>query len=59
MSADSVATVWKFQDFSVSQILREITFGESRSSNTPVFAIFGELNSVDPVIFSLRNVHFS
>ena len=25
-------TVWKFQDFSITQILREINFGESRSS---------------------------
>ena len=24
-------TVWKFQDYSVSHILREINFGESRS----------------------------
>ena len=34
-------TVWKFQDFSVIQILREINFGESRSSKTAVFAILG------------------
>ena len=27
-------TVWKFQDFSVTQILREINFGECRSSKT-------------------------
>ena len=30
MSADSVATVWKFQDFPVIQILHEIDFGNSR-----------------------------
>ena len=29
-------TVWKFQDFSVNQILREINFEESRSSKTAV-----------------------
>ena len=31
--------VWKFQDFSVTQILREINVGESRNSKTAVFAI--------------------
>ena len=31
--------MWKFQDFSVIQILREIDFKESRSSKTAVFAI--------------------
>ena len=34
-------TVWKFQDFSVRQILREINFWESRSSKTAYFAILG------------------
>ena len=32
-------TVWKYQDFSVIQILREINFGESRSSKFAFFAI--------------------
>ena len=32
--------MWKLQDFSVTQILREINLGESRSSKTAVFAIF-------------------
>ena len=31
--------VWKFQDFPVSQILRENIFVESRSSKTAVFSI--------------------
>ena len=35
--------MWKFQDFSVIQILREINFGESRSTKTAVFAISGSL----------------
>ena len=35
-------TVWKFHDFSVIQILREITFGQSRSSKTAVFRHFVE-----------------
>ena len=26
------STVWKFQDFSITQILREIDFGDSRSA---------------------------
>ena len=33
-------TVWKFQDFSVTQILCEINFEVSRSSKTPVFCHF-------------------
>ena len=31
------ALVWKFQDFSATQILREINFGEFRSTKTAVF----------------------
>ena len=37
-------TVWKFQDFSVIQILREINFGGSGSSKTAVFANLGALD---------------
>ena len=44
----------KFHDFSVIQILREINFGESRSSKITVFAIFGALNIVDLINFSLQ-----
>ena len=33
-------TVWKFQDFSVIQILREINFGGSRSCETGIFYHF-------------------
>ena len=32
-------TVWKFQHFSVTQILRDINFGESKSSKNAFFAI--------------------
>ena len=39
-------TVWKFQDFSIIQILREINFGESGSSEAAVFAFFEGLNFV-------------
>jgi len=40
-------TVWNFQDFSVTQILREINFEKCRSSKTAYFAILGALNFVD------------
>ena len=36
----------KFQDFSVTQILREITFEESRSSKSAIYAILWPLNLV-------------
>ena len=36
-----VYMVWQFKDFSVTQIFREINFGESRSAKTAVFAILG------------------
>ena len=49
-------TVWKFQDFSITQILREINFGEIRSAKTAVFAIFGTLNFVNLVNYSLQKV---
>ena len=39
-------TVWKFQNFSVIQILREINYGESRSCKLPVFEIFEALDFV-------------
>ena len=42
--------------FSVTQILREINFGESRSAETAIFAIFGALNSVDLVNSSFQKV---
>ena len=35
-------SVWKFQGFSVIQILREINFGESRSSKNAIFVILGD-----------------
>ena len=42
--------------FSVIQILREINFGEYKSSETVVFAIFGALNFVNLVNFSLQKL---
>ena len=45
---------WKYQDFSVIQILREINLGESRCSETAVFAILGARNFVDLVNFAFQ-----
>ena len=45
--------MWKFYDFSVTQILREINFGEFRGSKS---AIFGALNFVYWVNSSLQKV---
>ena len=50
----SLYTVWKFQDFSVTQILREINFGVSRISKVAVFAILGALNFISLVILHLQ-----
>ena len=36
--------MWKFWDFSITQILREINFGEFQSSEIVVFAIFNLVN---------------
>ena len=49
-------TVWKNHNFSITQILREINFGESRGSKNAIFAIFAAMNLVDLVIFSLQKV---
>ena len=45
-----------FEDFSVIQILREIKFGQSRSSKTAVFAIFGAMKFVNLTNTSLQKV---
>ena len=44
------ATVWKSQDFSGTQILREIKIREFRSSKTGAFAILVSVNFVNLVI---------
>ena len=41
--------MWKDQKFSVTQISREINFGESISSKFAIFAIFRALNFVSLV----------
>ena len=43
----SISTVWTFQDFSITNILREINFGGSRRSKTAISAILGAQNLVD------------
>ena len=49
-------TVWKFHDFSITQILREINFGDSRSFMTAIFAILEALNFDGLVNFSLQKL---
>ena len=48
--------MWKSNDFSATQILREINFGEIRSAKTAVFAIFEALNLVNLVNYNLQKV---
>ena len=52
----NLCTVWKLHYFSVTQILREINFGESRSSKTAGFAIVWALNMIYLADFSLQKV---
>ena len=47
-------TMWKFQDFSITQILREINFEDSRMAKTAIFAILRAVNFVQMVNFSLK-----
>ena len=49
-------TVWKFQDFAITHILREINLWDSRSAKTAIFAILEALNFVNLVNISLQNV---
>ena len=37
-------TVWKFHDFSINQILREINFWDSRSAKSAILAHFETLD---------------
>ena len=52
----NLLTVWNFQDFCITEILREINFVNSRSAKTAVFAILGAVDFVHLVNFSLLNV---
>ena len=51
--------MWNFHDLSVTQILREINFGESRSYKTADCAIIGALNFVLVVNFCLKKFKYS
>ena len=44
--------MWKFQDISITQILSEINFVDSRSAKTAIFAILGAVNLIIMVNFS-------
>ena len=48
--------MWKFHDFSVTQILRETNFGESRGFKTAVLAILEALKMIILVNFSLQKM---
>ena len=37
-------TVWKFHDLSITQILRDITFGDSRSAKYAIFTHLEVMN---------------
>ena len=51
-----IATVWKFQDFSVIQILREINFGESRVLKLLFLPFYGTLKFFNLLNFSLQKM---
>ena len=39
-----IATVWKFQNFAITQILREINFGDSTNAKSAISTHFDVLN---------------
>ena len=39
-----IPTVWKFTDFSITQILREINFGDSRNAKSAILTHLETLN---------------
>jgi len=49
--------MWKFHDFSITQILREIKYGGSRSSKNAVFfSIFEAMNFINLINISIQRV---
>ena len=40
----AICTVWNFHDFTISQILREIIFGDYRSAKSAILTHFEALN---------------
>ena len=55
-TVNSQLKILKFQDFCITVILREINFEDSRRAKSAVFAIFGAVNFVQLVNFSLQKV---
>ena len=43
----SLSTVWKFHNFSITQILREITFGNLRSATSAFSTFKGSVLQID------------
>ena len=48
--------MWKFQDFAITHISREINFGDYRNAKTAFFANLGALNFANLVNCSLQKV---
>ena len=48
--------MWKYQDFSITQILREINFADFRSAKCAIFAYLETVIFVNLVNFSLQKV---
>ena len=48
--------MWKFQDFCITQFIREINFEHSRSAKTAIFALLRAVNFVQLVNFSFQKV---
>ena len=55
LSKSQNITVWKFQDFSVTQILREINFGNYWSFESTNYCIFKALNFIFWYISALKD----
>ena len=50
-----VCTVWKFHDFSITQILREINFGDSTSAKSAILTHLDVLNfAFDEILHFLK-----
>ena len=47
------STVWKFHDFPITQILREINFGDSRSAKSAILTDLEALNLMFYEFFAL------
>ena len=44
ITVNNFTTVWKFHNFSITQILRQINFGDSRSAKAAILAHLEALN---------------